>query len=65
MLGCCVSVTWAIHRAEHASVGPPVEVTMSAFTGAVIGKKGETEGIVPPFLQTYPKNLREMEWHSQ
>jgi hypothetical protein len=54
-----------IHRTQHASVGPPAEKTRRAITGALTGKKVETKGIVPHFLRMYPKNLGEVERHSE
>jgi hypothetical protein len=50
---------------EHASVGPPVKKMRGGFTGAVTGKKVETEEIVPRFTHTYPENLVEVERRGQ
>jgi hypothetical protein len=62
---CLVSVTMNRPPDEACQCGPPVEETRGAFTGAVIGKKVETGGIVPRFTHTYPKNLDEVEQRNQ
>jgi hypothetical protein len=61
MLNCFISVVMK----RLSDVGPPAEVTRSTFTGAITGKKVETEEIMPCFSRTSPENLGEMKQNSR